>query len=158
MNIHSTMVALAALAISATSAAEVKSDYDREFNLASLHSFTSADQSTRPSRDVLARNELFAKRLRAAINKNFVALGMEPRDTSADFEIAYFATARNQVQVATSGRPRWASNVWVNQYIEGTAIIEFRDAKSRELAWREFVSGAVDPDKSEENINKGSKS
>jgi hypothetical protein len=157
MKIYSIIIVVAVLAVSATCAAEVKSDYDREFDLAALHSFTFADQSARPSRDVLARSELVAKRLRAAIHKNLVDLGMEQRDASADFEIAYFATARNQVQVATSGRPRWAGNVWVDQYVQGTAIVEFRDAKSRELVWRGFVTGTVDPDKSEDNVNKGIK-
>lgn len=146
-----------ALVLSATCAAEVKSDYDREFDLAKLHAFSFADQSRRPPRDALSRNGLVAKRLRAAIHQNLVALGMEQRDADADFEIAYFATARNQVQVTTTGRPRWAGNVWVDEYVEGTAIVEFRDAKSGELVWRGFVTGAVNPDKSEENVNKGIK-
>jgi len=47
--------------------------------------------------------------------------------------------------------------VWVDQYAEGTAIVEFRDSKSGELVWRGFVTGTVDPDKSDEKISKGIK-
>lgn len=48
-------------------------------------------------------------------------------------------------------------SVRFDQYVEGTAIVEFRDAKSGELIWRGFVSDTVDPEKSEQKINKGIK-
>ena len=58
----------------------------------------------------------------------------------------------------TTGRPRWgAGSVWIDHYLEGTAIVEFREAKSGELVWRGFVTGTVDPNKSEQNIRNGIK-
>jgi hypothetical protein len=139
-------------------AAEVKSDYDRSFDLQKLHSFKFSNQSQRSPKDALANNDLVAKRLRMAIHNNLLAMGMESQETEADFEIAYYATARNQAQITTSGRPRWgAGTVWIDEHLEGTAIIEFRSAKSGEIVWRGFVTGTVDPNKSEQNINKGIK-
>lgn len=141
-----------------TFATEVKSDYDRNFNLANLHSFRFSDQTRRGPKDALAANELVAKRLHTAIQNNLVALGMEQQDARPDFEIAYYAGVRNRTQVTTSGLPRLGlGNVWVDQYAEGTAIVEFRDAKSGDLIWRGFVTEAIDPNKSEEKINKGIK-
>lgn len=149
---------LLAVCASTGFAADVKSDYDRSFSLTKLHVFRFSEQARRSPKDALAGNELIAKRLHNAIQNNLIALGMEQQDTRADFEIVYYAGARNQVQVTTAGRPRWAGGaVWVDQYTEGTAVVEFRDAKSGELVWRGFVTGAVDPNKSEENINKGIK-
>ena len=146
------------LGASATAAAEVKSDYDRSFDLSKLRSFRFADPGRRSPRDGLATDDLAAKRLRSAIQSNLVALGIPEQTAAADFEVSYFATLRNQAQVTTAGRPRWGmGSVWVNQYVEGTAIVEFRDAKSAELVWRGFVTGTVDPEKSEEKINKGIK-
>jgi Domain of unknown function (DUF4136) len=148
---------LAILAASQAAAADVKSDYDRAFDLSKLQSFRFSDQARRNPKDALAADEIAAKRLRSAIQSNLTALGLQQQET-ADFEIAYFATLRNQAQVTTSGRPRWGmGSVWVDQYAEGTAIVEFRNAKSGELIWRGFVTGTVDPDKSEEKINKGIK-
>ena len=146
------------LCVSATAASEVKSDYDRSFDLSKLRSFQFSDPGRRHPKDVLAMDEMAAKRLRSAIQNNLVALGVPQRTGAADFEVSYFATLRNQTQVTASGRPRWGmGSVWVNQYAEGTVIVEFRDSKSGELVWRGFVTGVVDPEKSEEKINKGIK-
>ena len=151
-------VLAAMLAASAARAADVKSDFDRAFDLSKLQTFRLTDQARRSPKDALAADEIAAKRLRSAIQSNLTSLGLQPRSDIPDFEIAYFATLRNQAQVTTSGRPRWGmGSVWVDQYVEGTAIVEFRDAKSGELIWRGFVTGTVDPDKSEEKINKGIK-
>jgi hypothetical protein len=139
-------------------AVEVKSDYDRSFDLQKLRSFKFSDQSQRPPKDALAHNELAAKRLRNAIQNNLAALGMGQQHAEADFEVAYYATLEKQAQITTSGRPRWgAGTVWIDEYVQGTAIVEFRDVKSGELVWRGFVTGTVDPDKSEQKINKGIK-
>src|SRR5215813_4137502 len=152
------LAAILLLSVSAAIAAEVKSDYDRGFDLAKLQSFRFAEQNRRNPKDVLAHDEMAAKRLRSALQTNLVGLGMQHQPAGADIEVSYFATVRNQTEVTTSGRPRWGMGaVWVDQYAEGTAIVEFRDSKSGELVWRGFVSGAVDPDKSEEKIGKGIK-
>lgn len=151
-------VILLVLCASAAVAADVKSDYDRSFNLANLRTFRFSDQSRRLPNDALASNELVTRRLHAAIHDNLLALGMEQQDGQVDFEIAYYATLRNQTQVMTTGRPRWgAGSVWIDHYLEGTAIVEFREAKSGELVWRGFVTGTVDPNKSEQNIRNGIK-
>ena len=138
-------------------AVEVKSDYDRSFDLQKLRSFKFSNQSQRPAKDALANNDLAAKRVRNALENNLGALGIAQQE-HADFEVAYYATVDKQAQITTSGRPRWgAGTVWIDEYLQGTAIIEFRDAKSGELVWRGYVTGTVDPDKSEEKINKGIK-
>src|SRR5215813_2881354 len=130
------------LLAAATLAAEVKSDYDRTFDLSTLASFAFSEQATRPAKEAPAGNELVAKRLRNAIQSNLIAIGMQHRDSQPDFEVSYYATQRNQLKVSTLGRPRWgAGSVWVDQYVEGTAIVEFRDTKSHELVWRGYVTG-----------------
>jgi len=139
-------------------AAEVKSDYDRSFNLSNLQSFKFVDQTQRSAKDALAGNELATKRIQSAIHKNLVELGLHQQETKADFVITYYAALRNRAQITTSGRPLWAAGrIWVDQYAEGTAIVEFRDAKSGDLIWRGLVTDAVDPNKSEEKINKAIK-
>jgi Domain of unknown function (DUF4136) len=142
----------------AACAAEVKSDYDRSFSLSNLRSFKFLDQTQRSAKDALAENELAAKRIQSVIQKNLVGLGMEQREITVDFMIVYYAGLRNRAQITTSGRPLWpGGRIWVDQYAEGTAIVEFRDAKSGDLIWRGLVTEAVDPNKSEEKFNKAIK-
>ena len=141
----------------AAAAADIKSDYDRNFNLAKLQSFKFVEQTQRSAKDALAGNELVAKRIQNALRQNLVAIGVNEREANPDFVVTYFAGLRNRTQVTTSGRPLWAGRVWVDQYAEGTAVVEFRDAKRGELVWRGLVTEAVDPNKSEEKINKGVK-
>lgn len=81
-------VILLVLCASAAVAADVKSDYDRSFNLANLRTFRFSDQSRRLPNDALASNELVTRRLHAAIHDNLLALGMEQQDGQVDFEIA----------------------------------------------------------------------
>jgi len=101
------VVATLLLSAAATVAAEVKSDYDRAFDLSKLQSFRFAEQNRRNPKDVLAHDEMTAKRLHTAIQNNLVGLGMQLQSQGADFEVSYFATVRNQTGVTTSGRPRW---------------------------------------------------
>jgi Domain of unknown function (DUF4136) len=142
----------------AACAADVKSDYDRSFNLSRLRSFKFLDQTQRSAKDALADNELVAKRIQNAIQHNLIGIGMRQQGTNFDFVIVYYAGVRNRAQIATTGRPLWAAGrVWVDQYAEGTAVVEFRDAKTGDLVWRGLVTEAVDPNKSDDKINKGIK-
>jgi len=154
---HVVVIMLSLLPFAAC-AADVKSDYDRSFNLSSLRTFKFLDQTQRSPKDALAENELVAKRILSAIQKNLVELGMKPQEPNADFVIVHYAGLRNRTQITASGRPLWAAGrIWVDQYAEGTAVIEFRDAKSGDLIWRGLVTEAVDPNKNEEKINKAIK-
>jgi hypothetical protein len=119
-----------------------------------LRSFKFADQSQRSAKDALAGNELIAKRIQSAIQSNLTANGLQPQESGPDFLIVYYAGVRNRAQISTTGRPLWAGRVWVDEYAEGTAVVEFRNAKTHDLIWRGFVTEAVDPSKSEEKINK----
>src|SRR5262249_24893264 len=76
------------------------------------------------------------------------------------FIVAFYASAQKQAQVSTSGYGplRWgAGNIRVNQSLEGTAVVDFIDARTNQVVWRGFVSRTVDPNKSDENIRKAIK-
>jgi hypothetical protein len=145
------------LCTSAVLAVEVKSDYDRAYMLDKLYSFHFADPPQRSGKDALASDELVAKRIQNALKKNLLAAGFAQTATP-DFSVNYYLVVRNQARVETFGRPRLGlGSIHVDNYTEGTAIVEFRDAKAGELVWRGVLTGAVDPNKSEEKINQGMK-
>jgi len=152
-----TFFALLIFASASFAAVDVKSDYDRGFSLDKLRYFRFVEARTPNSADALAGDEIVAKRIQHAIEKNLTAAGCA-KVANADFVVSYRAVLRNQSQVTTSGFPRLgAGRIWVDNYTVGTVIVEFRDAKSGDLIWRGLASGAVDPNKSEEKINDGIK-
>ena len=156
MTVTRILLAVFALAICAA-ATETKSDYDHSYNLRTLQSFKFADQSQRAANDALRGNDLDERRISSAIQENLAALGIKENTADPSFIVAFYAGAQKQTQISTSGYGplRWgAGNVWVNQSLEGTAIVDFIDAKTNQVVWRGFVSRTVDPNKSDENIRK----
>ena len=153
------LLAVFALAICAA-ATETKSDYDHSYNLSALQSFKFADQSQRAANDALGGNDLNERRIRSAIQQNLTTLGMNENSGDPSFIIAFYAGTQKQAQISTTGYGplrRSIGQVWVNQSFEGTAIVDFIDAKTNQVVWRGFVSRTVDPNKSEENIRKAIK-
>ena len=151
-----TAVVMFCLFGSSVLAADVKSDYDHDYDLSKLHSFRFADQSRRSSRDALSQNEIVTKRLHGAIGHNLQSIGMDQDSVQADFVIVYYAVVRQQTSINLVGRPRLGSGaLWVDEYPEGTVVVEFRDARLGDLIWRGLVTDALDPSKSESRINNG---
>lgn len=150
------LLAVFALAICAT-ATETKSDYDHSYNLRALQSFKFADQSQRAGNDALRGNDLDERRISSAIQENLAALGIKENNVDPSFIVAFYAGTQKEAQISTSGYGplrRGVGNVWVNQSLEGTAIVDFIDAKTNQVVWQGFVSRTVDPNKSDENIRK----
>src|SRR5262249_5044234 len=105
------------LTAAAALAGDVKSDYDRSYNLSRLRAFKFADQSQRPAKDALAENEIVAKRIHGAIQRNLENLGMDPDVARADFVIVYHGAVRQQTRVTAIGRPRLGpGSLWVDNY------------------------------------------
>jgi len=153
------IIALCALAISA-GATETKTDYDRSYDLNTLESFKFADQSQRAANDALRGKELIEKRMRSAIQENLSRFGIRENTASPSFIVALYGGAHQQAQISTSGYGplRWGmGNIRLDQSLEGTAVVDFIDAKTGQLVWRGFVTRTVDPDKSDENIQKAIK-
>lgn len=93
-------------------------------------------------------NSITNRTLRAAIVRGFEGRGYVSTDSNPDFTVAYYASARERLDVTYwdygyPWRPRW----WgvrgrarvgpvVTVYTEGTVIIDVIDAKTRDLLWR----------------------
>src|SRR5215475_3650855 len=154
-----TLLAVFALAICAA-ATETKTDYDHSYKLSTLQSFKFADQSQRAANDALRSNDLNERRIRSAIQENLAGLGIKENTADPSFIVAFYAGTQKQAQISASGYGplRWgAGNIWVNQSLEGTAVVDFIDARTNQVVWRGFVSRTVEPNKSDENIRKAIK-
>jgi len=154
--IHATVAAILLFALPGFGQS-IKTDYDREFDLSALKTFGFADQ-TRDAKDALAGNDIVDRRIRSAIDEQLKKAGFQTAE-KADFLIAYYASVDQKKNIYTTGygRPRWygSQQVWIDEYTEGTVMVDFLESANGQLVWRATATRTVDPQKSEKNIRKG---
>lgn len=148
---HGTTFRNVVVAITLTSAAggaraqSVQTDYDRAFDFSKLKSFAFARQERGPG-DPLAANPLNDRRIRTALDSQLVGHGYSRDSSGPDFLVAYHAAtrARTSLEGWGYGPGRWrGGRVDVNQYTEGTLIVDMVDAASKQLVWRGTATGTI---------------
>ena len=77
----------------------VRSDYDREINFARLETFDWKSESEYSPSNGLAKNSLFEKRLRKAVEAELVAKNLSKQANSPDFLISYSVAVEDKVDV-----------------------------------------------------------
>ena len=154
----------------ACASGRVNYDYDPDANFASLKTFDWMKQSAKASvgvKEALARNTLLDKRIKNAVNRQLTAKGLKQDSSNPDFVIAYHVGVEDKINIQDWGysyavRGRYwgvrTRDVQVHQYKEGTLILDFVDAKTKELLWRATGSGVAKenptPAEVEKSINK----
>jgi len=151
----------------------VRSDYDREINFARLKTFDWKSESEYSGSNGLAKNSLFEKRLRKAVEVELVAKNLSKQANRPDFLIAYSVAVEDKVDVRSDRfgygyghgyRPGYygfgyrsgyygfgyGSGYYGNggldayQYKEATLILDFIDPASNELLWRGVYIDEID--------------
>ena len=148
---------LLSLMVIATQAQTVQSDYDRSFNFSNLKTFGFAVQN-RSDKDALAGDTLNEGRIRAAMESQLIANGLRSENERPDFVIAFYVTTKNKLNVQdySYGPPRWfaSRDIRVNQYSEGTLMLDFIDVKTNQVIWRGRASGTLELKNVDKKINK----
>lgn len=100
-------------------------------------------QAATLSDDPMINNSIANRALRAQIVKSFTELGYEESARGADFAVAFYASAREKLDVTEWDYgypffPRWGrpTQQWVTTYTEGTVIVDVLRASDRVLFWR----------------------
>jgi len=147
---------LGLLAVSAA-AQSVQSDFDRSFRFSELKSFSFAVQK-RAATDPLAGDTLNDGRIRNGLESQLTANGFRMESEKADFVIAYYVTTKNKLNVQDFGYgpPRWfgSRDIRVNQYSEGTLMVDFIDVKSNQVIWRGRAVGTLEMKGVDKKISK----
>ena len=148
-------ILLGLMAVSAA-AQSVQTDYDRSFRFSDLKTFSFADQR-RAASDPLASDTLNDGRIRNGLESQLTANGFKMNEKS-DFVIAYYVTTKNKLNVQDFGYgpPRWfgSRDIRVNQYSEGTLMVDFIDTKSKQVIWRGRASGTLEMKGVDKKISK----
>lgn len=149
-------VSLVLLPVS-VAAQSIQTDYDRSYDFSRLKTYAFAKQTRGPN-DPLAANPINDRRVHMAIDSQLVAHGYIKDTTGApDFFVGYHAATRSRLAVQDwgYGPGRWGSRrVDINEYTEGTLVVDVVEAKSMQLMWRGSATGTVKPKDAEKNIPK----
>ena len=149
-------IMLGLMAVSAA-AQSVQSDFDRSFKFSDLKTFSFAVQN-RAATDPLASDTLNDGRIRSGLESQLTASGFRVEKEKSDFVIAYYVTTKNKLNVQDFGYgpPRWfgSRDIRVNQYSEGTLMVDFIDVKTNQVIWRGRASGTLEMKGVEKKISK----
>ena len=138
----------------AAMAQSVQTDYDRNFNLANLKSYSFYQQERGP-RDPLAASPINDRRIHDALNAQLKANGLNESD-NPDFQIGYFVSTKTGLDIQDN-RYGWfqrRGSVNVEQVTEGTLVVVFVDAKTKQEVWRGYATGTINPKNLNEDVNK----
>lgn len=143
----------------------VKTDYDKHVNFAQYHTF--AFQRGR----IVSRlgvpdtnNTLVDGRIRDAVVNQLSAKGLQLNTQSPDLVATYVAGARNKQEIENLGPTPYDSpyfggpfgfrhegfwgpgydQFYVNNYTQGTLILDLIDPHTRQLVWRAYVTQSID--------------
>lgn len=140
----------------------VDTDYDPGTDFSGYRSWYWLPPS--PTGDPRIDNDLVANRIRGAVERSLAARGYAKTSTGeGSFGIGYHGFIQGKVDVQTVDRyygygPGWgrygagyggmATETYVDQYDEGTLILDIVDTRSQKLVWRGSTSARVIEDDS----------
>ncbi len=146
---------------------ETKYDYDPRTDFSQYNTFAWARAPKEvigsPQAKLLADNPLLDKRIKNGVTDQMVNKGFKLDDSRPDLLIVYHVGLANRVNVSNWGYrygPYWGpGRVDVYGYREGTLIIDFVDAKKKELVWRgiaqkDLTEMSGSPEEREKDLNK----
>jgi len=152
---------LALLIVSAgCSSINVNTDFDPTA-LPRVASYESYTWLPHPSGDDVRDNALLEGRVIRAVEAALGAKGYQAVQSGADFLIGWHVGLQDQVDVDRintyygygwnrwrAGGGVWTSDSYVDEYTQGTLILDVVDRASNELVWRGAAEGRIDADAS----------
>lgn len=146
------LLAVFALGLAAgCSSYQITSDYDSDAPFATYKTYKWVVDPANASGNLLLKNQLVGKRVKNATDGELAAKGMTlVTSGDSDVMVAAHLTTQEKLNITDWGY-RWGPgpyygygpNVDVNQYTEGTLVIDMIDAKTKELVWRGLATGAI---------------
>ena len=135
-------------------AQNVQTDYDHNFNLAKFRTFGFYPQTRRPG-DPLRANTMNDRRIHDALDSQLRTNGFTSSE-QPDFWVTYHVTAKQGLDIQDNrfGPLLRRGNVSVNEVTEGTLVVIFVDAASKQEVWRGYASGTINPKDLDKDVNK----
>jgi len=142
-----------------TSCSSVTID-DYFFKTADLTSYKTFDWLSRPHAMLIVKEGRgqVEKLLKESVNEQLTARGLSQKADSPDLLISYLVGAQLTNTDDSSYKVGEQNNPAAQQYSEGAILLDFVDAKTRELLWRVAAFGIEDrnptPERNKEIVEK----
>ena len=156
------MTLLIVVLLSGCSSVQVNHDYDSNVDFSKYNTY-----GWLPLPSEAQVSQLTLKHIENAVERELELKGVKAASNNADMLIALHIGKQQQIQVVDRGYRYgrygrgWGGGTDVYRYEEGTLILDFIDAGTKDLIWRgtatTVVEPGLDPDKRREKINKGIK-
>lgn len=141
------------LVLGGCSNVSITTDHDPDANFDAMKSYQwmtqSKDALSANQQTSMFQNQLIEKRFMNAVVDELKLKGVNQVEGNPDFFVMYYAGTQDKVNVTNYGYGYgrgWyggGGGVDVHQYTEGTIILDFIDAKTKQLVWRGTASGAL---------------
>ncbi len=167
MKKRAALLALACtLALGACGGLKVSTDYDPEANFSGWHTYAWAERTEEGELDPRVYNNIVESRVKVAVGKALQAKGYsEVISGDPDFLVAWHGAIDGKVSVNTVhthygygwgwyGPGFGASQTYVNEWDEGTLIIDLIDTRENKLVWRGSGSDTVSGQRSPEDAQR----
>ena len=160
------IVLLMLLACTGSLAQKVKTDYDKSVDFSQFHRYSWRQHPEFERHPELQEQFSVAIDLiKSEVNRGLTTKGFLRVEDSPDFYITFFITVRGMEDVrmiSTGGWYGWGpywypgwTEVITSQYAEGTLVLDFVNAATKQLAWRAYCKDEIrDMKTRHENIEK----
>ncbi|APD07571.1 hypothetical protein UJ101_02068 [Flavobacteriaceae bacterium UJ101] len=138
--IHYFLALIMMITITSCSPLQVSSDYDETANFSQYKTFSFHDKGI----EKLQLNDLDKRRVINAVTAELIAKGMQPAKDNPDVIVNILASNKEKVDINYYNDPYWGwyyypwgmNQASVNQYTEGTLIIDLIDNQKNTLVWQ----------------------
>ena len=158
-------IALAAVALSGCgSGVSVNYDYDIDAPFSEYKTYAWVERDapavSNNSRSGIPNSQLVQSRIKRAIDEQMVKKGFTENNSSPDVLMVYHTGVQDKISVTDWGYS-YGSYYWgwggraidVYQYQEGTLVIDMIELSSKELVWRGWAQGTVDPNPTPDELD-----
>lgn len=134
----------------------VSSDYDPGVDFARYGTYAWAERTETGDDDPRVYNSITMQRVRTAVDRALAAKGYGEADEGADFYVAWHGAIEGRMSYQTinshygygwgwyGGMGVGTSNTYVNEWDEGTLLVDIIDAGTNQLVWRGTATGTVE--------------
>ncbi len=132
----------------------MSTDYDPGVDFASYETFAWAERTPSGDDDPRVYNRVTMQRVRTAVERALRAKGFQQVESEPDFYVAWHGAIEGRMSTQTINSHYgygWGwyggmgvSNTYVNEWDEGTLLVDIVDAASNDLVWRGTATGTIE--------------
>ena len=162
--------ALAAVVVGCGPGVQYNHDYDPTADFSNLHTYAWAERVPSGDDDPRVYNDITMRKVKFAVDKALQDRGMRLVNANPDIYVAWHGAIQGKMSLQTvnsgygygygwygGGMAMGSSTTYVNEWDEGTLLIDIIDGKKKELIWRGSAQAELqknnDPAEGQQKLN-----